>query len=170
MEELEKNETSTQAEENTVSLASAQALADALAKIEAYTPTTWVDNSSPDIDAEHLNKPEQAIKRVTDALNSAVDVIKDLQSQVTKNAGDISTVNNNLSKSMKITDPLYSNAVIANGDTNSRYVSFQFTVNDGVGLLEGISTLMVNFGASGIWVSALKNGSWSKIMTVNKDA
>ena len=102
MEELEKNETSTQAEENTVSLASAQALADALTKIEAYTPTTWVDNSSPDIDAEHLNKPEQAIKRVTDALNSAVDVIKDLQSQVTKNAGDISTVNNNLSKNFTI--------------------------------------------------------------------
>lgn len=101
MEELEKNETSTQAEENTVSLASAQALADALAKIEAYTPTTWVDNSSPDIDAEHLNKPEQAIKRVTDALNSAVDVIKNLQSQVTKNAGDISTVNNNLSNSLQ---------------------------------------------------------------------
>lgn len=101
MEELEKNETSTQAEENTVSLASAQALADALAKIEAYTPTTWVDNSSPDIDAEHLNKPEQAIKRVTDALNSAVDVIKDLQSQVTKNAGAISDVNNNLSNSRK---------------------------------------------------------------------
>lgn len=96
MEELE-NEISTQAEENTVSLASAQALADALAKIEVYTPTTWVDNSSPDIDAEHLNKPEQAIKRVTDALNSAVDVIKDLQSQVTKNSGAISDVNNNLS-------------------------------------------------------------------------
>ena len=102
MEELEKNETSTQAEENTVSLASAQALADALAKIEAYTPTTWVDNSYPDIDAEHLNKPEQAIKRVTDALNSAVDVIKDLQSQVTKNAGDISTVNNNLESARQV--------------------------------------------------------------------
>lgn len=108
MEELEKNETSTQAEENTVSLASAQALADALAKIEVYTPTTWVDNSSPDIDAEHLNKPEQAIKRVTDALNSAVDVIKDLQSQVTKNAGDISTVNNNLSnKFINVSDKGY---------------------------------------------------------------
>lgn len=99
MEELE-NEISTQAEENTVSLASAQALADALAKIEVYTPTTWVDNSSPDIDAEHLNKPEQAIKRVTDALNSAVDVIKDLQSQVTKNSRDISDVNNNLSNNL----------------------------------------------------------------------
>lgn len=108
MEELE-NAISTQAEENTVSLASAQALADALAKIEVYTPTTWVDNSSPDIDAEHLNKPEQAIKRVTDALNSAVDVIKDLQSQVTKNSGAISDVNNNLSNAgiptvKKITD------------------------------------------------------------------
>lgn len=100
MEELE-NEISTQVEENTVSLASAQALADALAKIEVYTPTTWVDNSSPDIDAEHLNKPEQAIKRVTDALNSAVDVIKDLQSQVTKNSGAISDVNNNLSNSLQ---------------------------------------------------------------------
>nr|DAP02007.1 MAG TPA: hypothetical protein [Caudoviricetes sp.] len=108
MEELEKNETSAHAEENTVSLASAQALADALAKIEVYTPTTWVDNSSPDIDAEHLNKPEQAIKRVTDALNSAVDVIKDLQSQVTKNAGDISTVNNNLSNQTDRVTQLYS--------------------------------------------------------------
>lgn len=106
MEELEKNETSTQAEENTVSLASAQALADALAKIEVYTPTTWVDNSSPDIDAEHLNKPEQAIKRVTNALNSAVDVIKDLQSQVTKNSRAISDVNNNLSKAIKSTNLL----------------------------------------------------------------
>lgn len=112
MEELEKNETSTQAEENTVSLASAQALADALAKIEVYTPTTWVDNSSPDIDAEHLNKPEQAIKRVTDALNSAVDVIKDLQSQVTKNAGDISTVNNNLSKALLSSDLFMNNWII----------------------------------------------------------
>ena len=111
MEELE-NEISTQAEENTVSLASAQALADALAKIEVYTPTTWVDNSSPDIDAEHLNKPEQAIKRVTDALNSAVDVIKDLQSQVTKNSGAISDVNNNLGNINSRLDTSLSSSVL----------------------------------------------------------
>ncbi len=121
MEELEKNETSTQAEENTVSLASAQALADALAKIEAYTPTTWVDNSSPDIDAEHLNKPEQAIKRVTDALNSAVDVIKDLQSQVTKNAGAISDVNNNLSNTDGRVTQLYSDLPIIGSFRNKKY-------------------------------------------------
>lgn len=68
--------------EATISLAAVQALADALQKIESYTPTVWVDNESPDIDAAHLNKAEQAIMRVTTAMNSAVDVIKDLQSQV----------------------------------------------------------------------------------------
>lgn len=79
------------ANEATISLAAAQALADALQKIEAYTPTVWVDNESPDIDAVHLNKAEQAIMRVTTAMNSAVDTIKDLQSQ-------LNTTNNNLSK------------------------------------------------------------------------
>lgn len=79
------------ANEATISLAVAQSLADALQKIESYTPTVWVDNESPDIDAAHLNKAEQAITRVTTAMNSAVDVIKDLQSQV-------NTTNNNLSK------------------------------------------------------------------------
>lgn len=93
------------ANEATISLAAVQALADALQKIESYTPTVWVDNESPDIDAAHLNKAEQAIMRVTTAMNSAVDVIKDLQSQV-------NTTNNNLSNSgipivKKITD-LYS--------------------------------------------------------------
>ena len=83
------------ANEAAISLAAVQALADALQKIEAYTPTVWVDNESPDIDAAHLNKAEQAIMRVTTAMNSAVDVIKDLQSQV-------NTTNNNLSNSRKI--------------------------------------------------------------------
>ena len=82
------------ANETTISLAAVQALADALQKIESYTPTVWVDNESPDIDAAHLNKAEQAIMRVTTAMNSAVDVIKDLQSQV-------NTTNNNLSNSRK---------------------------------------------------------------------
>lgn len=80
------------ANEATISLAAVQALADALQKIEAYTPTVWVDNESPDIDAAHLNKAEQAIMRVTTAMNSAVDVIKDLQSQ-------LNTTNNNLTAS-----------------------------------------------------------------------
>ena len=90
--------------EATISLATVQALADALQKIESYTPTVWVDNESPDIDAAHLNKAEQAIMRVTTAMNSAVDVIKDLQSQV-------NTTNNNLSQKFAAKD-------ISNGSLN----------------------------------------------------
>lgn len=96
------------ANEATISLAAAQALADALQKIEAYTPTVWVDNESPDIDAVHLNKAEQAIMRVTDAMNSAVDTIKDLQSQ-------LNTTNNNLSNTDERVTQLYS-------DSQSRFV------------------------------------------------
>lgn len=144
MEELE-NAISTQAEENTVSLASAQALADALAKIEVYTPTTWVDNSSPDIDAEHLNKPEQAIKRVTDALNSAVDVIKDLQSQVTKNAGDISTVNNNLSQNI-IAKTFNAQVTVK---ANEGYIcDVPFTVPAGYELLDVVDAYIVGTPAA----------------------
>lgn len=97
------------ANEATISLAAVQALADALQKVEAYTPTVWVDNESPDIDAAHLNKAEQAIMRVTTAMNSAVDVIKDLQSQV-------NTTNNNLSKAA-IKSDLFSSGSITNPNT-----------------------------------------------------
>lgn len=62
--------------EENVSLPVAQALASALEKIEAYVPTEYVDNSEPDIDAEHLNHAEQGIMRVTNLLNAAVDVIQ----------------------------------------------------------------------------------------------
>ena len=154
MEELEKNETSTQAEENTVSLASAQALADALAKIEVYTPTTWVDNSSPDIDAEHLNKPEQAIKRVTDALNSAVDVIKDLQSQVTKNAGDISTVNNNLSKRLIVGGNIAS-ADLLNDNPAERFGTLSMRFSDGT-----INQLLLLKDTAAVTI--LRNNVWTE--------
>lgn len=79
-----------------VSMAVARALADSLTKITAYVPTTWVDNTEPDIDAEHLNHVEQGIMKVTNLMNSAVDVIKDLQTQVTTLNGEaILTSNKN---------------------------------------------------------------------------
>lgn len=116
------------ANEATISLAVAQSLADALQKIESYTPTVWVDNESPDIDAAHLNKAEQAIMRVTTAMNSAVDVIKDLQSQV-------NTTNNNLSKCLSPRDTLKESAdnCRRNGcwRVNGNYQSVN-GVNDGI--------------------------------------
>lgn len=68
--------------EENVSLPVAQALASALAKIESYVPTEYVDNSEPDIDAEHLNHAEQGIMRVTNLLNAAVDVIQGQESRL----------------------------------------------------------------------------------------
>lgn len=65
-----------------VSLPVAEALASALVKIEAYVPTGYVDNSEPDIDAEHLNHAEQGIMRVTNLLNAAVDVIQGQESRL----------------------------------------------------------------------------------------
>ena len=71
----------------------AQALSAALTKIESYIPTTWVDYTEPDIDAEHLNHAEQAIMRVTVALNAAADVINALVDRVAKNEEDIGLLN-----------------------------------------------------------------------------
>lgn len=74
-----------------VSLPVAEALASALAKIEAYVPTEYVDNSEPDIDAEHLNHAEQGIMRVTNLLNAAVDVIQGQESRLADAENKIGT-------------------------------------------------------------------------------
>lgn len=68
--------------QDTVSDSVALALSTALQKIETYVPTQWVDNTEPDIDAAHLNHAEQAIMRVTNLMNGAVDVINSLSTQV----------------------------------------------------------------------------------------
>lgn len=67
----------------------------ALNKLADYVPTEYVNNSEPDIDAEHLNNTEQGLLRVTNLLNGAVDVINDLQSTVAKQASAIDTLNSN---------------------------------------------------------------------------
>lgn len=78
--------------EENISLPVAQALASALEKIEAYVPTEYVDNSEPDIDAEHLNHAEQGIMRVTNLLNAAVDVIQGQESRLSDAETKVGTV------------------------------------------------------------------------------
>lgn len=68
----------------------------ALNKLAEYVPTEYVNNSEPDIDAEHLNNTEQGLLRVTNLLNGAVDVINDLQTTVAKQASAIETLNSKL--------------------------------------------------------------------------
>lgn len=65
----------------------------ALNKLAEYVPTEYVNNSEPDIDAEHLNNTEQGLLRVTNLLNGAVDVINDLQTTVANQASAIETLN-----------------------------------------------------------------------------
>ena len=52
-----------------------------LKTIADYNPTAYVNNSEPDLDAELLNKTEQALKRVTDAANDAINALKELEEQ-----------------------------------------------------------------------------------------
>lgn len=68
----------------------------ALNKLAEYVPTEYVNNSEPDINAEHLNNTEQGLLRVTNLLNGAVDVINDLQTTVAKQASAIDTLNSNV--------------------------------------------------------------------------
>lgn len=96
LSETEGDSLETVSEPMALSDAVVQSLADALTKIETYVPTVWVDNTEPDIDAEHLNHAEQAIMRVTALMNGAVDVIQDLQSQVTSLNSNFETVNGSI--------------------------------------------------------------------------
>lgn len=50
-------------------------------KIQEYVPTVYVNDSEPDLDETNLNKTEQAIKRVTDAANKAIDALKQLDQE-----------------------------------------------------------------------------------------
>lgn len=68
--------------ESGISENSIVALAQSLSKIEAYIPTKYVNDDSPDLDADNLNHAEQGIKRVTDALNLAIDAITALNSDL----------------------------------------------------------------------------------------
>lgn len=147
--------------EENVSLPVAQALASALEKIEAYVPTEYVDNSEPDIDAEHLNHAEQGIMRVTNLLNAAVDVIQGQESRLadaetkigtaaltggmTDLSSGLNTLNSNLTPS-GITDVSHAiNTVYGSGNISYHvvgkvcFVYFIFTPSqkcDNVGLLD----------------------------------
>ena len=68
----------------------------ALNKLAEYVPTEYVNNSEPNIDAEHLNNAEQGLLRVTNLLNGAVDVINDLQTTVAKQASAIEALNSKI--------------------------------------------------------------------------
>lgn len=90
-----------------------------LEKMDNYNPTNYVNNSEPDIDAEHLNKTENKLEETVEKANEIIDTLKAListvqtnsqttvpssslvysmQQAITKNTDDIATANSNLAK------------------------------------------------------------------------
>lgn len=88
-----------------------------LKKMDNYNPTNYVNNSEPDIDAEHLNKTENKLEETVEKANEIIDTLKAListvqtnsqttvpssslvysmQQAITKNTDDIATANSNL--------------------------------------------------------------------------
>lgn len=87
-----------------------------LEKMDNYNPTNYVNNSEPDIDAEHLNKTENKLEETVEKANEIIDTLKAListvqtnsqttvpssslvysmQQAITKNTDDIATANSN---------------------------------------------------------------------------
>ena len=102
-----------------------------LEKMDNYNPTNYVNNSEPDIDAEHLNKTENKLEETVEKANEIIDTLKAListvqtnsqttvpssslvysmQQAITKNTDDIATANSNLSDKL-----LVRNAVLWSG-------------------------------------------------------
>ena len=131
----------------------------ALNKLAEYVPTEYVNNSEPDIDAEHLNNTEQGLLRVTNLLNGAVDVINDLQTTVAKQASAIETLNSNLSNFQS------ENAKLVIGKVDNG--PYMYLINK---ITNSLLMLRMNEEDKSIAVNAQTNGAWgSEKLLATKD-
>lgn len=118
----------------------------ALNKLAEYVPTEYVNNSEPDIDAEHLNNTEQGLLRVTNLLNGAVDVINDLQTTVAQQASAIETLNSKTGELGSTSITVYGNyckATKKNGFVFVSGLSIDKTLT--AGIYNAITTLPEGF-------------------------
>jgi hypothetical protein len=131
----------------------------ALNKLAEYVPTEYVNNSEPDIDAEHLNNAEQGLLRVTNLLNGAVDVINDLQTTVAKQASAIEALNSNLSNFQS------ENAKLVIGKVDNG--PYMYLINK---ITNSLLMLRMNEEDKSIAVNAQTNGAWgSEKLLATKD-
>lgn len=131
----------------------------ALNKLADYVPTEYVNNSEPDIDAEHLNNTEQGLLRVTNLLNGAIDVINDLQTTVAKQASAIETLNSNLSNFQS------ENAKLVIGKVDNG--PYMYLINK---ITNSLLMLRMNEEDKSIAVNAQTNGAWgSEKLLATKD-
>ena len=155
-----------------------------LEKMDNYNPTNYVNNSEPDIDAEHLNKTENKLEETVEKANEIIDTLKAListvqtnsqttvpssslvysmQQAITKNTDDIATANSNLAKTnAKVTLNGVKNIngfTAVYSDRTDR--AFQLYYDNG-------DIASIAFNNTGIWYDFYDGRNWKQVWKFNK--
>lgn len=155
-----------------------------LEKMDNYNPTNYVNNSEPDIDAEHLNKTENKLEETVEKANEIIDTLKAListvqtnsqttvpssslvysmQQAITKNTDDIATANSNLAKTnAKVTLNGVKNIngfTTVYSDRTDR--AFQLYYDNG-------EIASITFNNTGIWYDFYNGRNWKQVWKFNK--
>lgn len=155
-----------------------------LEKMDNYNPTNYVNNSEPDIDAEHLNKTENKLEETVEKANEIIDTLKAListvqtnsqttvpssslvysmQQTITKNTDDIATANSNLAKTnAKVTLNGVKNIngfTAVYSDRTDR--AFQLYYDNG-------EIASIAFNNTGIWYDFYDGRNWKQVWKFNK--
>ena len=155
-----------------------------LEKMDNYNPTNYVNNSEPDIDAEHLNKTENKLEETVEKANEIIDTLKAListvqtnsqttvpssslvysmQQAITKNTDDIATANSNLAKTnAKVTLNGVKNIngfTAVYSDRTDR--AFQLCYENG-------EIASIAFNNTGIWYDFYDGQIWKQVWKFNK--
>lgn len=155
-----------------------------LEKMDNYNPTNYVNNSEPDIDAEHLNKTENKLEETVEKANEIIDTLKAListvqtnsqttvpssslvysmQQAITKNTDDIATANSNLAKTnAKVTLNGVKNIngfTAVYSDRTDR--AFQLYYENG-------EIASIAFNNTGIWYDFYNGQNWEQVWKFNK--
>ena len=155
-----------------------------LEKMDNYNPTNYVNNSEPDIDAEHLNKTENKLEETVEKANEIIDTLKAListvqtnsqttvpssslvysmQQAITKNTDDIATANSNLAKTnAKVTLNGVENIngfTAVYSDRTDR--AFQLYYDNG-------EIASIAFNNTGIWYDFYDGRNWKQVWKFNK--
>ena len=152
--------------------------------MDNYNPTNYVNNSEPDIDAEHLNKTENKLEETVEKANEIIDTLKAListvqtnsqttvpssslvysmQQAITKNTDDIATANSNLAKTnAKVTLNGVKNIngfTAVYSDRTDR--AFQLYYDNG-------EIASIAFNNTGIWYDFYDGRNWKQVWKFNK--
>ena len=155
-----------------------------LEKMDNYNPTNYVNNSEPDIDAEHLNKTENKLEETVEKANEIIDTLKAListvqtnsqttvpssslvysmQQAIKKNTDDIATANSNLAKTnAKVTLNGVKNIngfTAVYSDRTDR--AFQLYYDNG-------EIASIAFNNTGIWYDFYDGRNWKQVWKFNK--